>query len=339
MTDSKPMIGMFIPNPLDGTSFYRGHYPLSHLREKFQFNSLGPPPGVPMDYAGIEAAMCMHDAIFMQRPFRQEDLIIMSIAKRWGVPIWVDFDDLLTHVPMHNFAYLMYKDFRQLLPEIVAMADFVTVSTEFLRDFMVPEATVIKNALPASWYNPHFNCSRNSIAWRGSATHVRDVSLISMPMMKFAADHKEALFHVFGDQPWWMSLMQCDWQWHQPSHVGMFMESFKQTKPRTIVVPLVDDEFNRAKSNIAMLEATMAGTLCIASNLPEFEGSLLFKDAESFGKIMEVTYLSDSECKEAYAYQYAQSMKHTLEEENKKRLRILEELVKLGHKTGLYKEA
>jgi hypothetical protein len=45
------------------------------------------------------------------------------------------------------------------------------------------------------------------------------------------------------------------------------------TSPDYIVVPLVNDAFNRCKSNIAWIEATNAGAVTIApSYLPEFRG-------------------------------------------------------------------
>jgi hypothetical protein len=47
-------------------------------------------------------------------------------------------------------------------------------------------------------------------------------------------------------------------------------------------VPLVDNEFNRAKSNIAWLEGTWAGAKTIASDLPEFNkpGVTVYKPGE-----------------------------------------------------------
>ncbi len=59
-------------------------------------------------------------------------------------------------------------------------------------------------------------------------------------------------------------------------------------QPAIMIVPLVDNDFNRAKSNIAWLEGCFAGAAVIAPDFPEFQrpGVLNYSSPEQFGDVL-----------------------------------------------------
>lgn len=118
-----------IPNLNDSTSFYRAMGPLSHLRRKLM------PDLVTHHLAKYSwATLAECDALFMQRGYTSDEVGIMEMAKDIGIPIWVDYDDLLFDVPTDNPAYFLYMapDKRKNVAEIIQGADLVTVTTAAL---------------------------------------------------------------------------------------------------------------------------------------------------------------------------------------------------------------
>jgi hypothetical protein len=68
--------------------------------------------------------------------------------------------------------------------------------------------------------------------------------------------------------------------------------------PRIVVVPLSDSVFNHGKSNIAWIEATFAGGVCLAPDWPEWHrpGVVNYKDRdEFFAKLIELMAWSDEQ--------------------------------------------
>jgi hypothetical protein len=68
-----------------------------------------------------------------------------------------------------------------------------------------------------------------------------------------------------------------------------YIKYIKELRPRILFVPLVDNLFNRAKSNISWLEATTAGAVCLATDLPEFvrPGIINFSNSRNFYNVFK----------------------------------------------------
>src|ERR1035437_9869971 len=68
-----------------------------------------------------------------------------------------------------------------------------------------------------------------------------------------------------------------------------------------MIVPLVDSEFNRAKSNIAWLEGTYAGAAVVARSLPEFgvPGCIHYEDPKEFSNVVRDALASSERRKSA----------------------------------------
>jgi hypothetical protein len=68
-----------------------------------------------------------------------------------------------------------------------------------------------------------------------------------------------------------------------------YLHYIQQLRPKLFIVPLIDHQFNRAKSNISWLEATTAGAVCLATDLPEFvrPGIINFSNPRNFYNVFK----------------------------------------------------
>ncbi len=263
----------FFANKLDGTSFYRGAGPFSQLEVE----------GWQIDFAGdcIDWPLMMkYDVLFVQRP--QENVHLQSIymAKRLGLKVWTDFDDNLFEVPMSNPGYGFYNKpgTQEIVRSCIELSDVVSVSTPalqaaFKRHTKQTSFQVIRNA----WDFKHFPMKKRqpekTILWRGSSTHQEDLLSQADEFVKIHHNFPEYKWVFFGSYPYQI-LERMDAKRVQLLNFTGTLEYFavlEKINPEVVLVPLKDSEFNRAKSNIAWIEATWAGAVCIGPAMPEWE--------------------------------------------------------------------
>jgi hypothetical protein len=262
----KPRLLCICPDLLDGCSWYRGSLPLSEACKVANWDIY-----FAQDASWLDIARC--DAVFMQRPCSVPEMRVAINAKSIGKPLWVDYDDLITHVPETNGASEGYADprVRALCDEFFDMSDVMTVSTVRVAAMAPEKAQVIPNAIPDFIWGKWHDTRNKIVCWRGSATHVADMELMRESVAEFLQQHPDWSFAFVGHKPWWsaklpqrqvMQLPYVDVLTHHANLINM--------APSVMWVPLEDNLFNRAKSNCAWLEATAAGAIVVASKLPEF---------------------------------------------------------------------
>ena len=111
-----------------------------------------------------------------------------------------------------------------------------------------------------------------------------------------------------------------------------YFQRLIQLKPHFVVFPLEDNTFNKCKSNIAAIEATVAGAVCIAPEyMPEF-----LKIADGYKTVSELENLlfniSDSKAVLGFTRSTYKDQKTYIEtnlrlsEINKIRIRIAAEI-------------
>lgn len=293
---------VFCPNRKDATSFYRGWMPLVTLGKQLEpwMNFIS---ASEYDWS----TMAMADALFMQRPYRKEHWQMVEMAKSMGKKVWVDYDDWLLGVPTDNPAYMQYEepDVKRNIVKIVAAADEITVSTSHLAKLIQRDIgkiadrdlpiTVVSNALPLdilAHKRPEVARQRNRLVqWRGSNTHHRDVMSQAKPIIEACRANKNWHFSFLGDALWFIT----DMMPHENVTISKpidpieYFEYINKVAPSVMIVPLHDSDFNRAKSNIAYLEAAYAGAVTIAPDWEEWRhpGVLNYTDQASFAKALE----------------------------------------------------
>lgn len=281
-----------IPNAVDSTSYYRGIGPIAQLR-KVSSKDIDLLTTREADVTW--ATLSMMDAVFLQRPYTRSHLEIVKMAKRYRRPVWVDYDDYLFGVPTDNPCYETYagKDTRSNIANILQLADVVTVSTMHLkRLFEAPKNKPKRIYVVPNAYNDYLQDwgngpkAHNLITWRGTNTHQRDLAVFADQIIAASNEHPAWGWSFIGWNPWFAT--------ERMPHKGTtvisaipvdeYFDFMRETQPAIHVVPLDDSHFNRAKSNIAWIEAAWAGAAVLAPDWEEWRrpGVVTYKDPDDF---------------------------------------------------------
>lgn len=329
-----------IPDINDATSFYRAVGPLSHLRKTSPR---------PISYTIVDqfswANVALADVVFFQRPSLDAHLKAMQLCKDMGKPIWVDYDDDLLNVPTDNPTYFIYGQInsQKNIMDMLEMADVVTVSTRDLANNLKEKGinkdfVVIPNSVDLSWFDWDKEIGKRNqlVVWRGSPSHFRDVLSVTPDLTTIINDSKGWEFEFIGDRLWFLT-DRCNPEriaHTRPMTVPTYFKYMRQIAPKVVITPLVDSKFNRAKSNIAWMEATLSGAVCVCSNLPEWQDSGAMRyiskpdGSSTFSQVLtHCMSMDDEEHTEMVDNSWgAIRSKYNLDIQNKKRLDILEKL-------------
>jgi hypothetical protein len=224
----------------------------------------------------------------------------MRIFKRLGVPVIIDYDDLLFDVPTDNPAYRNYmnKSTQEAVVSCVREADAVFVSTkELKRCLQLPKAClndrvyVVPNALDdihlvrGDRKNPPEKRNK-TVLWRGSHSHQRDLVEHGGEILTVAKQHRDFAFTFVGYNPWYLTERMGKNQAvvAESIPIGEFMDFVYATAPEVGIVPLHRSRFNLCKSNIGWLEMSWAGAVCLVPDWEEWRapGAVTYCNAGDF---------------------------------------------------------
>lgn len=209
--------------------------------------------------------------------------IILKAQKDFGLKVIFDADDDVFNIdPKSPY----YKDFeegterRELIKKVLSSADALTVSTEYLKEQYSKynkNVHVCANAADADDWNNLPKSQRDGngivIGWAGSFTHESDLETI-IPALKTILDkypnvglaatgYKPACFDelhdMYGDR---IMVFEGTLYW------AGYPELLSKLGYDIGIAPLLENEFNKSKSNIKWMEYAMVGTPTIASTFP-----------------------------------------------------------------------
>lgn len=249
-------------SPTDATSFYRAIGPFSRLRETFEFN-------VMFNRELSWATLSWSNILFMHRPDNVNHVQVAKIARKMGRKVWIDFDDDMTCVPTDNPCF---KDALAAKPwaiECLKIADVVTVTTEAMKENFSKwnkNIHVIPNGVDSRIFKgPEKTEPNKLILWRGTPTHDRDLWTYASAITRALEKHPDWRIIFLGYNPWFITNHLKDSQYTliEGQELLSYFELIQKMKPDIMIVPLHDSPFNRAKSNIAWLEGSMAGAAVV----------------------------------------------------------------------------
>jgi hypothetical protein len=201
----------------------------------------------------------------------------------------MDFDDLPFKVGDGGAGDVVDENMRKaldLLHELAKQMDFCTASTRFLAEELekhgLEKVKVIPNVIARYlWgYPTHKLAKKPLIVYPASMSHyghrgaVTDVSEKWLTFLKIGIEQDLFDFMVFGDSGQKEDFFGKklgkkigNMQW---SHVISYPSVMRCINPDFVIAPLADVAFNKAKSNVKMLEAAALGAVFIGE---VFEGS------------------------------------------------------------------
>lgn len=228
-----------------------------------------------------EDVLTYFDILFMHRPISDAETSLLWTANRLGVKTWIDIDDLLWDIPLTNPALIMHgpKERENLMTSFLN-ADVITCSTPYLAERIEKDFGRRAIAIPNAWNErtgkpTAFNAKpeKKAVLYRGSNTHDGDLFTHRAAFREY----ENIEFNFMGSLPWYFA-KEYGGMLRTIRHEGWtnsfqsYLERLRFINPSFAVVPLENNPFNQAKSNIAAIEATMyAGAVTIyPSYLPEF---------------------------------------------------------------------
>lgn len=295
-------IAAISPNPSDGTAWYRSSLPLIRMQQKyddFQYQEFG--------LSNIDWEILMNfDVLFLQRPCSPEQVRLAHKAQFLGLKVWVDYDDMLWDIHPSSPVYAMYRsaEITDAINRIMNMTGIlVTVSTQALKEEIlkkwnnVYDVHVIPNCLEKRQLESYNFCSdhQGAILWRGSETHISDLDIFRGYYDTVMLDNPGIRFDFFGYNPWYWTSRIANAVHHPGTSLMDYYAKIYHPKWGIWVCMLEDTPFNRCKSNILYLEATMAGAVCVCPDWPEWNkpGAFVYKDIMHFKEVMQQAINAD----------------------------------------------
>ncbi len=276
------------PKIKDGCSFYRAAGPFGKLVRDFSGQiqcTFVDRETLQSDSAWV--LMQAHHILFLQKPQGAAWLDILETAKKFGLKTIVDYDDDLFAVnPDHPF-YPGFSEtkFKELNRLIAAHADQVWVSTQALKTRYVGmlgsknlNIHVIPNCMDERWLWKNENdpltwSEHEGIVWRGFQTHDEDLRSVAESWIDLAVKKQNLRFEFLGHYPHFIcEHLQGRFSFEVIDNRAKYLSRLYRSTLKVGFHPLLENDFNRAKSNIAWLEFTAAGKAFIGnSRLPEFD--------------------------------------------------------------------
>ncbi len=262
--------------PHDSVSFYRGVLPLSEMERLW---------GVQVDYLDNSktvgwSSFVHYNWFFATRPCTDKELTMLKNAKIAGCKIWIDFDDDCFSIPMSNKAFSFYDENKKNnMRMALLLADCVTVTNNYLRDRLVFESGfraqgkvhVVPNA-ETKFHQCNVRAKdTNKIIWRGSDTHAGDLLTYKDEIKKILETFPDMKFQFWGWNPWPLHDLfdGRSFTVHSYPDPVQYLSGLSHCDAAVGIVPLVFDDFNMSKSNIAEIEFNCAGIIPV---VPMMEG-------------------------------------------------------------------
>jgi hypothetical protein len=316
-------IGIADSHPQNACSYYRGFGPLMKIKE-LSLRSL--------DLKNINwLDMNNIDLVYMGRPDNPDFIKLIELCQTMHIPVWMDWDDDILALPSYNPAYKHFESMKNTIKKAISMVDIVTVSTPALVESFKDLNNNIE-VIPNAWNDFNFPMQKKdnnneSILWRGSDTHRDDLLEVLEPMAKVSKNFVNWLFMFIGSNVWYITNYLQKAHNVDGLHMLHYMKLLAESKAAVFQAPLVDNKFNRSKSNISWLEATFSGAAFIGPDLPEFNrpGIVKYNSLEKYQynleKLLNSKEYRQKKYKESFDYIQENLL---LSKVNEKRKEIIE---------------
>lgn len=252
---------------VNALSFYRAAGPWSKIHR------LSPDIQVTVARQGDlvdHVSMEEFDICFIQRPITQATVGMIDYLKRLGKKIVLDYDDNLFAIPKCNPTYDLYNDQRtqDAIKMSLGLADCVTTTTSYLADVLRKyngNVTVIPNALDDYLFRKSpCPVRKNVVTWRGAMGHDDDLYEFREPIIEVMKANPDWTIKFFGCYPpKFIRDEITNYEYQGPLDMFGYMEELRKTAAKVHICPLIDNEFNRCKSNISFIEGSWAGSICV----------------------------------------------------------------------------
>jgi hypothetical protein len=180
----------------------------------------------------------------------------------------LDYDDNLFNVPVTHENAHGFAEFRESLILLLQGATATMVSTRAIhQDYsqFSPNVHIVPNAVPDDMLRPFTSERSDILLYRGMRNHLPDIYAYQQHFQQLIDDGYKVKF--IGVNPFFLR----KYIFLQGRDLYKYFDYFRAMRVRALLFPMADTRFNHSRSNIAWIEATMAGTVCIAPDWEEWQ--------------------------------------------------------------------
>jgi hypothetical protein len=326
----------------DGIAFYRSVGPWNQLEKNYDHYNLSVTK-FPAHETFRWDIFSAHDVMVISNPRNKKHYDTIMAARNFGITVWADYDDCYVDIPEENqsFNILTAGHVNQLTKDCLMACDVVTVTTNYLKNVFLPfnsNIKVIPNGFPLEMVTEKSlgeitQGTQNFVSWRGSTSHIVNLDEYSEQIIEVAKNNSEWTFNFFG-----MNVAPIFRKQFNYGHYGFanLVDSFyrmKQMSSKIQIVTLYERPFNLSKSNIAWIEATIAGSVVLAPDWEEWQkpGIVNYSSKEDFKVKLQALLNGEYDLKAHFEKSRDYIFENlSLKKVNKERLKILQSLCVAG---------
>lgn len=282
-----------------GCAHYRLFWPESILRSRTDYNftySMRPPS----EYRWYSK----FSMVRIQRQVSDKQLILTKFLKqaseKYNFRLVYEIDDLpiYKYIPDYNQHKKAYSNpiYKKSVVDIINCCDEVTTTTKYLRDILKEETghqniTVIPNFVPRLWMGMYYdenkikiNFSKNKnkprILYAGSGAHYSMDSKIPDDFTAIVdlvrKTYKEFQWVFYGGFPRPLSdlLHSKKIEYHKWVDTMSYSHVFNNLKVNVSIAPLIDNTFNRCKSDIKFTESCAYGLPSVCQDMVTYKKAI-----------------------------------------------------------------
>ncbi len=259
------------------TGFIRFVSPYSYFPDEFEFTF------VP-SFKALVSLACVPDIVIFHRilyPF-EEVYKILDFCQAHNILTGMEIDDLIIDVPQKHPSHSWHVPIKEQIEELMRKVDFITVSTQRLKQFLLPynqQIYVLSNLIDMNIWGQSQQARQHAdtvlIGYAGSLPHIYDFEFV-IPAIKFIQErYKEKVgFEFFGCVPEGLKGLP------GIAHSGIiesypgYARSLRARNFDFTLAPLVDNSFGQSKSNMKFLEYSICGYAGIYSRVGPYIDSV-----------------------------------------------------------------
>jgi hypothetical protein len=262
----------------------------------------------PRFYENIKAVKIQRQATPAQREFVK---LLKTLSQQNGFKLIYEIDDLVFRedIPDYNRNKDAFTsdEIRQSILDIMNMCDEITVTCDFMRDYFIEKTgnkavTVIPNYLQKGWFDRYYNLGnliksfeknkkKPKISIFASGTHV-DVTNRTNQQDDFAGIVQAVIktktmfrWQFFGCFPLPLKpfIDRGEIAFYPWAPLPEFAGVMAQADTQLTFAALQDNNFNRAKSNIKLIESGALGIPCVCPDMVTYKDAFLkYKTGDEF---------------------------------------------------------